>query len=674
VTPRPSSAGDLTSIPRFNKLSALSDLRSLGWLAPVRVAYELSKAAGGHRLVFGSLARQRLPELVAASPFQAPPIQEIPAPTRERCLREAAEVCSGKVRLFGEVVSLEQPPDWHSVVHDPGRWPLVPWWKIDVRTSARPGDVKWAWELGRGRHLVVLARAARLQPDQRGWVSTLTSHLTSWIEANPPEMGVHWYSNLEISLRALNWLQVLSLVGDQLDLTLRTEMSRVLYLSGRHLVADLPYTLSSMRNNHLLGDALGLCALGRSFPGDRRARRWSVLGCRIFRAQLLRHMRSDGSMIEDSVSYHRFVLEMLALRVLLGGPMDNERDALAAAARFMCRIGALAGPVPLYGDWDEGKALVSSGDPMDLAGSTRLALSVAGSGSPDDWRADHDEVSWYSRPGSPLTPPDAESDGRDAGGGITRVSVGPFTSWLKAGSGPSHGHADLCSTAVAFRGHWLVGDPGTGSYNRTRSERDYFRTSIAHSVLRIDGQDQLVPQSAFRWRHRAYGKVGEPIRVAEGTVAWGYHDAYRRLNPPRRVCRAVLCYEDGVSVADWVEGPPGCAFELSFPLGPGVDWQATAIRMSDGTGLIAKLPGDPRVVRGGAESVQGSWSPTYGKLIPATLLITAGAVHGPIVWQLSVADQIAFRVDGDSVVTPSGARLSVAWSHPHPSLRLDLDS
>jgi hypothetical protein len=55
-----------------------------------------------------------------------------------------------------------------------------------------------------------------------------------------------------------------------------------------------------MRNNHLLGDALGLIVLARLFPHLRAAHRWNRLGERIFAAQLRRQMRPDGSMIEDS--------------------------------------------------------------------------------------------------------------------------------------------------------------------------------------------------------------------------------------------------------------------------------------------------------------------------------------------------------------------------------------
>jgi hypothetical protein len=633
--------------------------------------YEISKVCGGHRIVFGSLARRHAPSVIAVSPFSVPSADVAPAPVRARCLAEADEISAGELRLFGRRLAFQQTPDWHAVIHAPGRWPVVDWWRIDLRSSKRPGDVKWVWELGRHRHLVVLARAAQLQPEEYRWREALSNHLTSWIAANPPEIGVHWYSNLEIALRSLNWLQIIALAGDQLEPSLVAEMSRTLYRSGSHLVADLPYTLSSMRNNHLLGDALGLVALGRSFPNDPAARRWLRLGDTLFRRQLQRHMRPDGSMIEDSLSYHRFVLEMLVVRSLFKPHTKVESEALVEAAQFLCRMGAIDGPVPMYGDWDEGRVLASSGDPADVAGSVQLALSVAGSGSRDAWRADHDEVAWYSNPGSPEEPSRAESEGRDIGGGFARIARGPFNCWLKAGSGPSHGHADLSSVAVTIDGQWVVGDPGTGSYNRTRAERDYFRGSTAHSVLRLDGQDQLVPQSSFRWRHTGHGSVGRPSRLAEIVLAWGFHDAYRRLEPSRRVCRAVLCSEDGVSVVDWVEGPPGCAFELSLPLGPGMTWQEGVISARGGRKLVAQLPGNARLIHGDGEAPQGCWSPTYGTLVQAQLVVTSGVVEGPVVWQLSLTGRHALRIEGDAIVTADGTRGYVEWARRRPRLHLE---
>ena len=87
------------------------------------------------------------------------------------------------------------------------------------------------------------------------------------------------------------------------------------------------------------------------------------LGERAFHAQLSRHMHSDGSMIEDSLSYHRFVLEMLVVKKLLGDESPRLTRALRTAGEHLERLGALGGELPPWGDWDEGRVLASSGDP-----------------------------------------------------------------------------------------------------------------------------------------------------------------------------------------------------------------------------------------------------------------------------------------------------------------------
>ncbi|MEA3503196.1 MAG: heparinase II/III family protein, partial [Actinomycetota bacterium] len=499
------------------------------------------------------------------------------------------------------------------------------------------------------------------------YLEVLSRHLESWMQTNPPEFGVHWYSNLEISLRALAWLQILALVGDRLDSEIRAEMWRHLYHSGRHLTADLPYTVSTMRNNHLLGDALGLIALGTAF-GGRAGQRWVSIGNRIFDQQLARHMRRDGSMIEDSVSYHRFVLEMLSMRVVLGGESPEVLRAMTAAAQFLARLGALEGSVPQYGDWDEGRLFAVSEDPTDLAGSVRLALALAGDGAPEEWRAAHDEVAWFAGEGTPVSPDAAETSGGDIGAGIGRTTVGPFTVWLKGGSGPSHGHADLSSVSIAHDGRWLIGDPGTGTYNGPLEERNYFRGSRSHDVLRVDGEDQLVPHRAFRWAHQADGAIGDPIRFGDTVVMWTVHDAYTRLSPPRRVVRVVTVSPRAVEVVDHVEGPPA-SVDLTLPLHPQATWNETASTIElDGESFALELPlGDMTTTRCGEDPYAGWWSDTYGSAEPATVIDIRADSGDPIKWVVRSLDDSGPNVrsgDGHEPVSTvllneAGVRLRV---------------
>lgn len=646
----------------MNLYSLTDDLRALGPSAVLRAGYEGSKRLGGHALLFGRLRMDRAtPRFISSLPGAAGTLSR---ESLSRALTAAHRICEGHAAVFGEPIALPREPDWHATLDGDGRWPLIPWWQIDLRSEARIADVKWTWELARHRHLVILARAVHLDPTDEVTASFLADQLHSWLEQNPPEYGVHWYSNLEIALRALAWLQVLSLAGSALPPPLVGRMTGTLYYSARHLLLDLPYTLSSMRNNHLLGDALGLTALGKSFPTDSAARRWASIGDRIFLRQLRRHVRPDGSMVEDSIGYHRFVLEMLCARVLLGEAPFPVCEAMLSAAQFLARLGVGDGEVPQYGDWDEGRVLVATDNPNDLLGSVRLALALAGTGAPEDWRTGHDEVGWYAPPGEPMEPTPPECRGHDIGGGIARVRAGPFRAWLKAGSGPSHGHADLCSTAVAAEETWIVGDPGTGSYNGPIAQRNYFRSSSAHSVLRLEGVDQLEPHRAFRWRHEARGRIGPPVGVRSGVVLWGVHDAYCRLKVPRQVARVVVARDEGLTVADWVSGPPGETFDLALPLPPGASWTDNILTGSGGEHVGLKLPSPPRLFSGSTDPYDGWWSETYGQAVPATRLEIFGTIAGPVWWTVGSGDAPIPGPEGDWLAMGL-LKVKVKWGPAH---------
>lgn len=645
-----------------------TDVRSLGTSAPLRAAYEGSKRLGGHQVVFGLLAARPTPESPRNSALRFP--SDIPDSAVERNNEAAEGVLAGNVTLFSELQSLGSPPDPHSVIDGKGRWPLQPWWTIDIRSDTRAADVKWAWELGRGRHLTVLARAASTG-DQR-FTAEADRHLYSWTTQNPPESGVHWYSNLEIALRSIVYDEIGTRMGGRLSSETDQLLTSHMWHSGRHLVADLPYTVSTMRNNHLLGDALGLQVIGSALSERASARRWRDLGEQLFDNQASRHFRPDGSMVEDSLSYHRFVLEMLIAHAMHDCHAEAH-PAMIRSAQMLARLGAMDGPVPQYGDWDEGRVLVSTQDSSSVAGTVRAALSIAGSGAHPGWRDDHDECAWYVGTGEPVQPAPAEGDGHDVGGGIARAHRGPFTVWLKAGSGPSHGHADLCSSPVLVGGHWAVGDPGTGTYNGPVEQRNYFRSSVAHNVLRVDGLDQLEPYRAFRWKHKAAGRVGPPVRFGDTVVMWGGHDAYRRLSPSRRIVRTVVVAPTHVAIADWVEGPAGSAYELSIPLGPGVRWNGAthALELPSGRSIPLWLPETPTAVTGQTSPFDGWWSRTYGQREPCTRLSIAGRLDGPVCWSLNAEGPCIPRAKSATELVVGDITLALTWGQAHTWLAVN---
>ena len=258
-----------------------------------------------------------------------------------------------------------------------------------------------------------------------------------------------------------------------------------------------------------------------------------------------------------------------------------------------------------------------------------------------------------------------------------RIEVGPWAVWLKSGAGESHEHSDLLSVAIRYESNWVIGDPGNGSYNRSQEERDYFRTSLAHTVLRLERTDQREPHSRFRWRYHPIGRLGTPFTTAGYRVMWGTHDAYERLSPPRTILRACLVSETAIVVADWIDGD-GAEWALSVPLGPRVEAQTADINqqtvdnpdpssptggggsqrsegsegvsslepresrqappaqsrliLPEGIELGLILPGPAIAVRGSAHPYDGWWADDYDTVRASTRLEVTGDGAGPVVW------------------------------------------
>lgn len=579
--------------------SIVKDVRALGSSAPVRAVYEMSKRTNGHALLFRPVTTRH--RSCPVSLGDKIPTTEGP---RARCLEDARLIIEEGTRVFGTRAATGTRVSWAMDPLTRQCWPEDKnWWQIDIRSDERLSDVKFVWEAARHRDLVVLARAAVLGPEGP-WLGHLEGMLMRWCRECRPERGVHWYSSLELALRAIAWNQVLRLVGDRLHRGLRAEMDHQLVASARHIMVELPYTLSSMKNNHLLGDGLGLVVLGKMFPQHPGAALWRSVGDRLMLKQLKRHMRPDGSMIEDSLSYHRFVLEMFIVRCLLGDAPAPVARAMRDAAGHLSAIGALDCAVPQYGDWDEGRVLADSRPAGDVAGAAHLAMHLSGQPTPSQAWSFHDELAWYAdpraaRPASTIRRPSTWESGHFSGAehGVWRV-------WLKRTGTGSHQHADLSSVWIQHEAIWVLKDPGTGTYNGPIHVRNGFRTSAAHPVWRPAGADLLGPHRAFRWQRPTVRGGQGHLELAGASLLAVWHEGF----DAGRVLRFVLVESHGVTVLDRLpEGSHG--WVMTIPEG------AASEQLAAANGI--RLSGQDRPFVGWMSVTYGDWQPSAWREVEA---------------------------------------------------------
>ena len=223
-------------------------------------------------------------------------------------------------------------------------------------------DPKGCWELARGGHLVELAAAracvpgelmrARARRDRRrdrqlprrqrasGAAST-TRRRSSWrcarCTGSPPSSSP---AARRVSAR------VRRAAG-------RRARSPTAAFSPTHLEDR-----GIVPANHLLGNYVGLWALGLALDGAPHARGWQALAERGLAEEAARQVGSDGAHFEASTAYHRWALELMLAAHLWARAADRPSPVGETLHRMLIFVRNYVGPdgcEPAFGDGDDAR-------------------------------------------------------------------------------------------------------------------------------------------------------------------------------------------------------------------------------------------------------------------------------------------------------------------------------
>ncbi|MBZ6105697.1 alginate lyase family protein [Streptomyces olivaceus] len=575
----------------------------------------------------------------------------------KRLVAEADRLLAGHVEYFGVLRDDLADPDWW---YDPKTGRRAPWgyaFDVPYRDEEAVGDIKQIWELSRHQYLTVLAAAYAVTGDER-YAERVAEHLRSWWASNAPLRGVHWTSGIELGIRLLSWVWIRRLLDGWPGAAALFEGNPValdqIWQHQRWLAA-FP-SRGSSANNHAVAEAAGQFAAACAFGWFPASARWRADALR----SLERHLRSNtfgsGLNRELATEYHGLVLE-LGLAAL--AEADAARVPVPATVRLVLlrMTDALAAVVddslrpPRQGDADDGHGLV-----VDGAGTDRWASLLATGGAvfgPLDWwpAVTGTDVRTplltalvrpYGKEGAaPAVSRPARRPAHFADAGLT-VLRGPAGIWCRCDGGPhgflsiaAHAHADALSVEVRHDGVDVLADPGTFCYHGQPVWRRYFRSTLGHNTLELDGTDQSVSGGPFLWTRHARSRVLAVQTPQEGVSRWcAEHDGYGRTVHRRRVELADASRE--LRVIDEVRGE-GRAVRLAFHLGPAVAADLagsravlTWARDGEERSALLDLPSrlSWRAHRGESDPPLGWYSPGFGRREPATTLVGTGFADG----------------------------------------------
>ncbi len=285
-----------------------------------------------------------------------------------------------------------------------------------------------------------------LEAARAGDVAEARRLIATWIEAHPPHRGDAWHP-YPLSTRVGNWIAALTLLPELVS----PELSRSLWRQLQRLRVNVE---DDVLGNHVIRNARALVLGGTSFAASDLTRR----GIELLRRELPEQVLRDGGHYERSPSYHLVVLRDL-LEIQAASPHSWLGDAIERMRVFAAALARPDGAPALFNDGTVDAPLLELPDAPE-------GLSVF-----DD-------------------------------SGFVVVRDGPL--WLAFRCGPAspdflpaHAHADALSFQLWWRGRPVLVDPGTCTYE-PGADRDWFRSTPAHSTVVVDGRNQFRLWGAFR--------------------------------------------------------------------------------------------------------------------------------------------------------------------------------
>jgi hypothetical protein len=442
----------------------------------------------------------------------------------EGIVTSADRVIEGKFDLLGyEGLDFGgSNPDWHLDPVSGRRSPKVHWTRINEIDAKQTGDKKVIWELNRHQYFIQLAQAYRFTQAAK-YLDALAAHFDSWCEANPPKTGVNWLSSLELAYRAISWINTYSLLeytelfrGERLD-----RLNKLLYIHARHIERFLSTYFAP--NTHLTGEALGLYYIGTFLEAGDHSERWREIGFNILCQQVSKHIRDDGSYVEQASHYARYTADLYSDLVLI-----RRREGLGVPEEMIARLSLLQdylealirpdGSLIIFGDDDGGRFFAADPHPITEICPTLARLSiVTGKALPEGlidteraigslfWTVSEAELEAFFRTKT-IAAPAIRRSFPDGGVFIHRTAAEPNADHFLFQAGPhgflncGHAHADALSFELCVGGSQVFADPGTYVYTADPLLRNLFRSSEYHTSLLVNGESMSVPAGPFSWK------------------------------------------------------------------------------------------------------------------------------------------------------------------------------
>jgi hypothetical protein len=630
---------------RFSNQSGRDLVAEVAGRIPPEQALNLLRGLGESGSVLPSESRQALPD-----GFR----QFFPSRWHEICAA-ADQICSGIVCLFGQTVTFARDQiDSHRDWTDDRRFPVCFYRDIPGVLSQQQLDFKRVWETNRQQYLVTLGQAYLLSGCP-SYAEKALELIDSWVQQNPPYLGVNWMEALEVSFRLCSWIWTLALVADAPALTAERAQRILGSIQLQFRFVRRHLSTYSSPNTHLLGEAMGLFMIGALLDELENADDAKVQAIEILESELDQQFRRDGSHREQSAYYHAYATEIYLLTTVIG-----QRKGISFSTHWRGRLRQICeclvhftqpdGTLVRFGDDDGGRTLRLA-EPDYYAPRSLLALAAVlfdcadfkpSTGIPEEvlWLLGNKGIKAYVE-----MPERHQNAPQVCRGGLVVLSnlLVSHRFWVACVQEPmgmmtaGHSHAAPLSYELNIDGTSVLIDPGTYTYEPWSPWRDYFRGQTSHNVLELGVAEKFEGEGPFHWKSKHVVRTLPPRVVGGNGIelnAVGRDVSGRSYQHTRRF---TLTSSDTLQVEDRVEGTGITLVRLWLQFAPQCrikDAGNGRFVLRAGSLVLQLIAGGPKPLTarswtGCLDPVSGWYSPRYGAKVPSTTLCLESRVELP---------------------------------------------
>lgn len=414
-----------------------------------------------------------------------------------------------KYSIFGIWQDLGLDINWHQDKFSNFLYPLKRFDKINATQYFDKGiELVFPWEQSRFYFGINLARKYLVSKDRKYYI-LFRSLVEDWLEKNPFLYGVNWFSTMDVSIRAINWIVALNLFSELFssDTVFQKKISKSLSQHAEYISQFPLIERGGLTTNHTTSAYAGLLFLSLTLKDHPKSGRWINVAKKGLENCMDGQVYSDGVDFEGSIPYHRLVLEFFAYSTILAHS-NNLKFSLVFYKKLFKMFEFTAayidknGNAPQIGDNDSGRLLIfneTNNNPY-LSESDHGYLLVLGEkifkyNFHTRWNKDSSSLDLFLPEIKAINPIKSVDHKFNTAKSVSFPMGGFYffknnyfdlcVSCIPAGQNGKggHNHLDCGSFTLSVDGKQIVVDPGSYCYSRNRGDRDKFRSYIYHNTI-----------------------------------------------------------------------------------------------------------------------------------------------------------------------------------------------